>query len=334
MNTNSHFRRIVLILGTLLLLALVGTTGFRMITHAPWFDCFYLSVITLTTIGYGEIIELDEAGRIFNLFYIIFGLGVFTFCASQIIQWIVSAELHSLLERRRMEKEISKLNNHYIICGLGRMGRTICEFLHSKGKEFVVIDQNEEILANYCHPNGWFYMPGDATDDEMLKKCGIERANSLATVLSTDANNVYVVLTARMLSEKIQIIARAGDESAIQKIERAGANRVVSPYSTGGSKIARFMINPSVDDFLEIAGQTDFEMADINITKDNPYLGKKLLETDFRDLGIIIVAIGRETGERLMPPPGTAEILLNDSLFILGSSKSIQKTIAICESNI
>ena len=231
-----------------------------------------------------------------------------------------------------MEKEISKLSDHYIICGLGRMGRTICEFLDEKEKKFVVIDQDEELLASYCDAHGYLYVPGDATDDGMLTKCGIERAHSLATVLSTDANNVYVVLTARMLSEKIQIIARAGDESAIQKIERAGANRVVSPYSTGASKIARFMLNPSVDDFMEIAGQSGFEMADINIDENNPYLGKKLLETDFRDLGIIVIAIGRETGERLMPPPGTAEIQKNDSLYILGSSKAIQNTIAKCES--
>ena len=177
-------------------------------------------------------------------------------------------------------------------------------------------------------------MAGDATDDGMLTKCGIEKAHSLATVLSTDANNVYVVLTARMLSDRIQIIARASDESAIQKIERAGANRVVSPYSTGATKIARFMINPKVDDFMEIAGQSGFEMADIKISENNPYLGKKLLETDLRDLGIIVIAIGRESGERLMPPPGTAEIQINDSLFILGSSQSIQNTISKCEATV
>ena len=155
MNISSHFRRIALILAMLMILTLVGTTGLHLITGEPLFDCLYFSIITLTTIGYSETIPLDDMGRWFVVFYIVFGLGVFTFCASQMLQWIVSAELHSLLERRRMEKEISKLSDHYIICGLGRMGRTICEFLHEKGKKFVIIDQDEELLANYCDPYGW-----------------------------------------------------------------------------------------------------------------------------------------------------------------------------------
>ena len=163
---------------------------------------------------------------------------------------------------------------------------------------------------------------GDASDDRVLMQAGIARAKALATVLPTDADNVYVALTARLLSSKLEIIARASDEAAALKLERAGANRVVSPYSTGAQKIARFMLNPNIEDFLEIAdhkGQ-DLELADVQISADSPYVGKKLMETDLRDEGVMIVGIRRRNGERLMPPPGNAVIEAGDCLFAFGST--------------
>ena len=163
-----------------------------------------------------------------------------------------------------MERAIAQLQDHYIVCGIGRMGLTVCQYLHAHHKPFVVIDTDEERLQSRCDENQWMRVVGDATDDRVLARAGIGRARGLATVLPTDADNVYVVLSARILSGKLEIIARASSEAAAVKLERAGANRVVSPYSTGAEKIARFMLNPAIADFLEIAdaqGQ-DFELAD------------------------------------------------------------------------
>ena len=228
-----------------------------------------------------------------------------------------------------MEKEIQKLRDHFIVCGFGRMGWTICEHLGERDKPFVVIDTDETALRAGCTGRNWRYVVGDASDDQVLMQAGIARAKALATVLPTDADNVYVALTARLLSNKLEIIARASDEAAALKLERAGANRVVSPYSTGAQKIARFMLNPNIEDFLEIAdhkGQ-DLELADVQISADSPYVGKKLMETDLRELGVMVVGIRRRNGERLMPPPGNAVIETGDCLFAFGSTTAVNRMI-------
>jgi voltage-gated potassium channel len=209
------------------------------------------------------------------------------------------------------------------------MGGTICERLHARHKPFVVVDTNEQKPRAACGDRNWQFVVGDATDDRVLLHAGIERARALATVLPTDADNIYVVLSARLLSNKLEIIARASREAAAEKIKRAGANRVVSPYCTGAEKIARFMLNPSIEDFLEIAdsrGQ-DLELADVQVAPDSPYVGRKLSETDLRDLGVIIVGIRRKSGERLMPPPGHSVIEAGDSLFAFGSSTAVNRMI-------
>ena len=228
-----------------------------------------------------------------------------------------------------MEREIQKLDGHFIVCGFGRRGWTICEHLRDRGKPFVVIDTDEALLRSGCTEQNWLFVVGDASDDRVLMQAGIQRARALATVLPTDADNVYVALTARLLSGKLEIIARASDEEASLKLERAGANRVVSPYSTGAQKIARFMLNPNIEDFLEIAdhrGQ-DLELADVQISRDSPYVGKKLAETDLRELGVMIVGIRRRNGEKLMPPPGNAVIEPGDCLFAFGSTTAVNRMI-------
>ncbi len=288
-----------------------------------------MAVTTLTTVGYGEIVPMNPAARIFVIGFLFVGFGVVSYSAFQIGQTIFSVGILKLLESRRMEKKISQLRHHYIVCGMGRMGSTICRHLHERGKPFVVIDSNEEQLRNRCTEGEWLYVVGDATDDKALRQAGIERARALATVLPTDADNVYVVLSARLLSSKLEIIARASGDSAAEKIKRAGANRVVSPYSTGAEKIARFMLNPSVEDFLEITdgrGQ-NLELADVQIAGDSPYAGKRLNETDLREQGVIVVGIRRRNGERLMPPPGNAVIEPGDSLFAFGSTIAVNRMI-------
>ena len=326
-------RRIFFIVALLLTLTLVGTVGFHILTGKPWLDCAYLAIITLTTVGSREPDPLSDSSKLFIIFYLVFGLWVFTYSAFQLGQAIFSIEMRFLLERRRMQNAISKLKDHFIVCGHGRMGETICQYLHERNRPFVAIDIVEEHLIQTAQVRGWLYLHGDATDDQVLINAGIKQARSLASVLPTDADNVYVALSARMLNSNMQIIARASDEKAVEKLEHAGASRVVSPFSSGAEKMARFMLNPSIEDVLEIADAqgNELELADVLITEHSPYVGKQLTETDLRDKGVMVIGIRRASGERLMPPPGNTVIHPGDSLFAFGSSAAVNEMIGEAE---
>ncbi len=321
-----QFLRIV---GLLVGFTLFGTLGIRLIEGSSWLNSLYMIVITAATVGYEDPVALSDNGKIFIIFYLVFGLGVFTYSVSQLGQWIVRQQMSSMLELRRMQKAITKLRGHYIVCGIGRMGESICEYLHERGKPFVVIDSNEDRLQSVCENHGWFYIFGDATDDFTLKRAGIDHARSLASALPGDADNVYVVLTARMLNPDFQIIARASDDKAGEKIKHAGATRVVSPFRSGAVKIARFMIHPSVEDFVEVASKHigGFQVADLQLSQKNPYCGKKLSETDFSEKGIIIVGICQPDQEPQTPPPSSTIFNAGDSIFALGSSTAVNQLI-------
>lgn len=317
-------RTVLTTIGLLLALTVFGTVGFRLITDSGWVESLYLAVITLATVGSRDA-GTDNASMLFVVFYLTTGLGIFTFSVFQLGSWVVSADFHKMLERRRMQNRISDLNGHSIVCGQGRMGLAICEYLAERGRSIVVIDHDEDRITPVCQEHGWPFIIGDATDDDVLKSAGIERATSLTTVLATDADNLYVVLSARMLTPQVKIVARAVDEKAVEKLERAGATRVVSPFRTGAVKMARFMLNPSIEDFIEIADSrgNELELADIQIAPQSSYVGLKLMETDFRTRGVMVIGIRRASGARLMPPPGDAIIEAEDSLFVFGNADAV-----------
>lgn len=319
-----------ILLSTLLLVGLLtcGTVGFHSLTQNDWLESLYLAVITLATVGSRDGGE-SPAAMAFVILYLISGLGIFTHGAFQFGQLIINTNIRRMLERRRIVRDILKLKEHFIICGLGRMGTAIAEYLSGRNQAFVVIESENDVIAERCRERGWLFVLGDATDDSILEQAGITRARSLATVLPTDADNVYVVLSARMLSPKIQIVARASEDSAVQKLTRAGATRVISPFSSGATKMARFMLNPSVEDFLEITDDrgNDLELADIQISASSPYVGKELAETDLRQQGVMVIGIRRITGERLLPPAGNTIIHAGDSLFAFGSAAAVQRLI-------
>jgi voltage-gated potassium channel len=324
-------RRVVMTASMLLALMVIGTLGFKFFSpDATWLDCLYMTATTMTTVGYGEIVPLGPGGRIFVIFFLAVGLGVVSYSAFTFGQFLFSNDIQRLLEQRRMERRIADLKNHYIVCGLGRMGETICQHLEQRNRDFVVVDSNVERMDDRAK-RGWLRVQGDATDDGVLVEAGIDRARALATVLPTDADNIYVVLSARLLSSRIEIVSRASDEAAAAKMERAGANRVVSPYSTGAIKMALFMLNPNIEDFLEITDQRgkgqDMELADVQIDESSRYVGKRLMETDLRELGVIVVGIRRRGGERLLPPPGNAMIEAGDCLFAFGSTAAVNRMI-------
>ena len=319
-------KRVGIFLLVLLTLMLVGAFGLRMIEDASWTDSLYLAVISLTTVGFEDPIGLSPQGKWFVMFYLVTGLGIFTYSAAQLGQWIVSVELRSL-GRRRMDKKIEQLRDHYIVCGQGRMGGIICEHLASRNKPFVVIDSDEERLR--ANDNSWLCVLGDATDDDILEKAGVNRAAALTTALPSDADNVYVVLTARMLNSKLRIVARANDEKATVKMQRAGASRIVSPFNSGAVKMVRFMLNPGIENFLEIAGSRHdgVEIADFVISEKSQYIGQPLQDTDLRPRGVMIIGICRQDGTQLIPPGGDDTIQEGDVIYAFGKADAINAVI-------
>lgn len=323
-------RRVLPILLMLFSLTLVGAVGFRLLSGSSWVDCTYMAVITLTTVGYREAVPLDDAGKMFVIVYLMLGIGTFTYSAFYLGQLIVGLRVSPVWERRRMKKEIGRISNHFIVCGYGRMGHAMCDYLSARGKQFVVIDRDPDHIRTACEEHNWPHIVGDATDDEILIAAGIKQARSLASALHSDADNVYVVLSARLLNPQIQIISRASDEAAVVKIQRAGADRVISPFSTAGVKMARMMLHPSIEDFLEIADArgNDLEVAEIQISEANRYAGKKLHETDLSDKGVMVIGIRRVDGEQLMPPPGSAILHSGDRLFVFGTAVAVNAMVS------
>ena len=324
-------RSIAVKFGLLLGLAGGGACVIHWLRGSSWLESLYLAFITLSTLGSRDVAEGPHAEALmaFMIVYIVLGLSTFAYLATEVAQFLLNAEFRKLLERHRMDRSIATLKNHFIVCGLGRMGTSICQYLHERQQPFLVIDKDEDQLADVCGPRGWLYEVGDATSDNVLRRSGIQEARSLATVLPTDADNIYVVLSARLLSSKLQIVARASDETAIEKMQRAGATRVISPFSSGAVKMARFMLSPSIEDFLEITDKRggELELADVLIRASSPYVGKKLADTDLRDRGVMVIGIRRASGEKLLPPPGTAIIMAGDSLFAFGSSAAVNAMI-------
>ena len=320
---------------TVLLLGLIlfGTVGIHSLSSGlTWLEAAYLAVVTLTTVGSRDVADSPEM-MIFIIGYIIGGISIFTYSVFQLGHLIVNADLRKMLENRRMDKEINALKNHCIVCGMGRMGSSICDYLQTRNQKFVVIDNSEEVLHSVCKERNWLCVLGDATDDEILTKAGIDRAQSLATVLQTDADNLYVVLSARLLSSSLQIVARASETSAVQKLQRAGATRVISPFHSGATKMARFMLSPSIEDFLELTDGTgsDLELAEIQLPPESKYIGKPLAETDLRTLGIMVIGIRRTSGEHVIAPKGTETIQPGDSLFAFGSPTAVNALACKCE---
>lgn len=322
-------RRLLIIVGLLFSLSVAGTIGIHELTGYSWLRSAYLAVITLTTVGSEDVPHEDTETMIFIILYLVCGLSIFTYSAFQLGGVVVNAEFRRMLETRRMERTIHSLTGHYVICGMGRMGTAICEHLHARRRPFVAIDVDGERLKSVARERGWLYIHGDATDDNVLTAARLTHASALSTVLSTDADNVYVVLSARMLAPTLQIIARASSEDAEKKLRRAGASRVVSPFSTGAVKMARFMLSPGVEDFLEITDEhgSQLELADVHISTRSPFAGKALDQTDLRQRGVIVIGIRRASGERLLPPFPATVIEPGDSLFVFGSSAAVNTMI-------
>lgn len=310
-----------------------GTLGYYFIEEDySLFDALYMTVITLTTVGYGEVHPLSLRGRAFTIFLLLGGVFTLFYVATEMIRGIISGEVQGHLGRRRMERSLAKLENHLIICGYGRMGKLVCREFSRQGLAFVVIDRREEVLRDFDLANG-IALNGDATSDEVLRRAGVERARALVTTTASDADNLYVTMSARLLNERLFIVARAEGEPAEQKLLRAGANRVVAPYAIGGFRVAQAVLRPTVLDFIELATRT--EHLDLQIEETRVAPGSRLAGVTLRDstmrqeLGIIVVAIKKEAGHVIYNPTGDAVMEAGDTLIALGRRPQLDQLEAL-----
>jgi len=325
------FRNIVNWTVSLLALLLFGSLGFMWLQGWDFFDSLYMTVTTLTTVGYGETHPLDRTGRIYNMLLILSGMGLLFYILGSLARALVEGEIHAALGRRKLIKNIKRLKDHYIICGFGRIGEIIARHLANRGLSLVVIEKAPEPIAR-LEELGYHYLAGDATRDEVLLEAGIERAKGLVAVVHSDASNVYIVLTARSLNPQLFIVARGEEPGAEQKLFRAGADRVESPYYMGGQKMAHTILHPTVVTFMELAMKegVDWSMEEILVGQSSPLLGVPLADTGIRrKLDLILVAIKRADGEMLFNPSHETRILAGDTLIALGLRKNLDALEAI-----
>ncbi len=319
-------RQFILSLAFIAAVILTGTAGYMVIEGWSSFDSLYMTVITITTVGYGEVHKLSHSGQVFTLFLIVFGVGTILYTFNNAARIVIEGEIQEIFGRRKVEKKIRELKDHYIVCGYGRMGTVICKELKEKGAKCVVIEKGP--MQSDAVDGDLLLVRGDATRDEVLKQAGIERAKGLISVLPTDAENLYVVLTAKVLNPELNIVARAGEEGSEQKLLRAGADRVVSPYHIGGLRIAHTVLQPSVVDFIEFAtrsGNIDLQMEEISVREGADIAGTTLDQCGIgRELGIIIVAIKRTGGEMKFNPTFRTVIKPGDVLIALGEKDKLK----------
>ncbi len=311
----------------IILVILFGVIGYIVVEGWGFFDALYMTIITITTVGYHEVHSLSEPGRVFSLALILSGVGTMFYLFGVVAKVVLEGELRDILGRNKLTKRIENLNHHYIICGYGRMGSIICRELTQSKAPFVVVEGDREIIATMDADT--LVIRGDATQDSVLKEAGIDKAKGLISVLSSDANNLYVVLSARGLNQNLRIVARASEEGAEQKLKRAGADSVVSPYFIGGLRIAHTLIKPAVVDFLEFATRgenIELQMEEIKIEADCKIINQSLDETEIgKDFEVIIVAIKRESDEMEFNPKSTSIVHKGDILIAMGETKQLEK---------
>ena len=220
-----------------------------------WFDALYMTAITITTVGFLEVHPMGAGGRVFTMALALGGVFTAFYAAAEFIRALVTGEIGTILGRQRMETRLEKLDGHFVVCGFGRMGRLVAEEFSSAGLPFVVVDRDEKVLVGFDIPHG-IPLVGDATADDVLRRAGVERARALVTAAASDADNVFITMSARLLNERLVIVARAEGEGAEVKLRRAGASRVVSPYSIGGHRVAQAVLRPNAMDFIELATRT------------------------------------------------------------------------------
>lgn len=307
----------------------LGIGGLMIIEGWPFLDALYMTVTTLSTVGYREVHPLSTKGVVFITIFIILGVGTFLYLITTTAEFMIAGHLTGALERRSMKKRIETLSDHYIICGFGRVGQQVALEIEREGVPFVVIDNNPESIKE-CASKGYLYVEGSASNDDVLLEAGLMRAKGLITATNSDEENVYIVLSAKSLRSDIFVVARANLEGAEHKLRRAGADRVVSPYSIGGRRLASLLLRPSVVEFLDVvmhSRELEMMIEEVVVGEKAGIAGKSLDEARIKGLtGATILAIRKKDGKGMViNPPSGMVIKAGDLLLALGTREQLNR---------
>jgi len=323
-------RSIHLTISILLTVALVfaGSAGYMIIEGWGFSDAMYMTVITLATVGYGEVHQVSATGRFFTVVLIFLGVGYFLYVGGNIVQFLVEDRIRIILGRRKLDKQIAKLKDHYIICGYGRIGRVLARYLTERYLNVVIIERNDTRQAA-MDEDGVLYLLGEATDESLLLRAGIKEAKGLVTAVATDADNVFLTLIAKQLNPSLFIVARAIQNTAKRTIQAAGANKVISPYDLGARRMAHAILRPTVIKFLELAftdESTDIQVEEIRVRSTSRLLNVALKDSGIRQqLDLIILTIKKADDTMIFNPKADARIETDDTLVVVGRAKSVSQ---------
>jgi voltage-gated potassium channel len=321
-------RRLLAPLAVLLGLVVTGTAGYRLVEGWSVLDALYMTVITITTVGFLEVHPMGTAGRFFTMGLALGGVFTAFYAAAEFIRAVVTGEIRTVLGRQRMESRLEKLRGHLVVCGFGRMGRLVAEEFSAAGLDFVVVDREAKVLEGFALPGG-IPLVGEATADDVLRQAGVERARALVTAAASDADNLFITLSARLLNERLLIVARAESEGAEVKLRRAGASRVVSPYNIGGHRVAQAVLRPNAMDFIELAtrtGHLELQIEETPVRPESPLAGQTLKTSPVRsEMGVIVVAIKKPDGKMAFNPSPEAVLEAGDILIALGRREQLDR---------
>lgn len=309
----------------------IGVTGYMVIEKWDFLDAVYMTAITVTTAGFMEVHELSSAGRIFTSIVLIAGVGYFFYIAGMIVQSVVEGEIQSILGRKRLDKKISRLKNHYIVCGYGRIGRVLSQLIKEEKQKTgnIVVIENDEALIDTLEKDKMHYLHGDASNEDLLIKAGIKKASSLIAALGTDTANVFLVLTARQLNPDIYIMARASNPDVKNKLMIAGANFVESPYDIGAISMGLKLLRPSVSNFLAVAlsrKKDAIQIDEIFVPNSSRYTNIALKDSGIRqDFNLIIISIKKTSGKMLFNPHFETLIEPGDTVIVMGQTRDLKK---------
>ncbi len=320
--------RLLRVLLAIAVVLALGTVGFVAIADYPVFDAFYMTLMTITTVGYAEIHPLARAGRVFNSFVIFFGVSIMFLAVGATTQTIIELELSQYFLKRRVRRMIDKLDDHFIICGFGRVGRGAANELQRAGVPFIVIDNHDDMVER-AMKSGMLAVLGDASRDENLRDLGISRAKGLIAALATDADNLFLILSAKGLNPRLIISARVSEEGSEQKFRRAGADSVFAPYDITGTRLAQAILRPHVATFLDFTTMgmgLNVSIEQVRVSEGSECVAKSLGEIQLRrQVGVIVLAIRKAGGTMLFNPDADAEIVAGDFLIAMGDAAQLRQ---------
>jgi voltage-gated potassium channel len=326
-------KKLRIAIGMLFTTLMIGATGYHFLEGFSFFESLYLTVVTLSTVGYGDYYARSTGGMVFTIFLIIVGVGTMFYTVSLIAETIVEGRLRAIMGKGKLKRIIKRMKNHYIICGCGRIGLLICRELAAEKVPFVVIERNPEVIQK-IEDEGFICYHGDSTSDKSLIESGIKHAKGIVCVLPTDAENLYVILTAKELNPDLFVLSRSEEEQSEHRLLRAGANRVISPYKLGGTRMAMAILRPAMLDFIEITARRqslELRMAEVPVGDGSVVIGKTLEESEIRqNYGLIIVAVKKDSGKMVFNPAASYAIERGDILIALGEDDNVMRFSKVC----